>query len=99
MILKHYQQFLRSLKGKKYCIVCGKFKKPKKSYILEKVLVLSVICSICGSKDEKMFKGKESVEILKILGLIKNIEKYQKNTTEKNINQEFRLKQIGKIRT
>ena len=33
-----------------YCVICGKyrkFEKPKKSYILEITLVLSVICSKC----------------------------------------------------
>ena len=32
---------------------------------------------MCGSEDEKIFKEEESIEILKILGLINNIEKYQ----------------------
>ena len=42
-----------------YCGVCGKNKKDKNrkiSYIFEKKLVLSIICSKCGSKDEKIFK-------------------------------------------
>ena len=42
-----------------YCVVCGKyknFKSPKKSYILEKTLVLPNIYCKCGSKDEKIFK-------------------------------------------
>ena len=41
-----------------YCVVCGKYKKiknPKISYIVQKILVLSIICSRCGKKDEKMF--------------------------------------------
>ena len=44
--------------------------------------VLSIICSIyykCGSKNEKVFKEEEWVEILKILVLIKNMEEYQMN--------------------
>ena len=61
---------------KLYCIICGKYKKfekPKISYLLEKTLVLSIICSKCKNEDEKVFKEEESTEILKILGLIENI--------------------------
>ena len=42
-----------------YCVICGnyeKFKNPKISYILEKILVLSIICSKCENEDEKVFK-------------------------------------------
>ena len=59
-----------------YCVICckhRKFKYPKMSYIFEKKLVLSVICSKCKSKDEKIFKEEESFEILRILGLTENI--------------------------
>ena len=59
-----------------YCVICGKyrkFKNPKISYIFEKTLVLTIICSKYENKDEKIFKKEESIEILKILGLIKNI--------------------------
>ena len=61
---------------KLYSIICGKyrkFEKPKISYILEKTLILSIICSKCKNEDEKIFKEEESIEILKILGLIENI--------------------------
>ena len=61
---------------KLYCVICGKyrkFEKPKTSYILEKTLVLSIICSKCKIEDEKLFKEEESIELLKILGLIENI--------------------------
>ena len=57
---------------KLYCVVCGKyrkFEKPKISYLL----VLSIICSKCKNKDEKLFKEEELSEILKVLGLIENI--------------------------
>ena len=57
-------------------IICGKyrkFKNPKISYIFEKTLVLSIICSKCKMEDEKILKEEESIEILKILGLFKNI--------------------------
>ena len=61
---------------KLYCVNCGKnrkFEKPKISNILEKTLVLSIICSKCKTEDEKIFKEEEIIEILKILGLIENI--------------------------
>ena len=43
------------------------------SYLLEETLVLFIICSKCKNEDEKIFKDKESIEILKIFGLIENI--------------------------
>ena len=49
----------------------------KCNVILFVQLVLSIICSQCGSKDGKIFKEVESIEILKILDLIFNIEEYQ----------------------
>ena len=58
---------------KSYFVVCGKcrkFEKPKISYLLEKALVLFIICNKCKNEDEKIFKEEESTEILKILGLI-----------------------------
>ena len=61
---------------KLYCIICGKYRKllkPKISCILEKTLVLSIICSKCKNEEEKIFKEKESIEISNILGLTENI--------------------------
>ena len=55
-----------------YFVICGtygKFEKPKISYLVEKTLVLSIICSKCKNDDAE----EESIEILKILGLIENI--------------------------
>ena len=55
---------------KLYCIICGKyrkFEKPKVSYLLEKTLVLSIICGKCKNEDEKLFKVEESIEVLKYL--------------------------------
>ena len=43
-----------------------------------KTLILSIIYSKCGSKNEKMFKEVESIEILNILSLIDNMEQHQK---------------------
>ena len=57
-------------KSKKY----KEFKKPKISYICDKILLLSSICNKCGSEDEKIFKEEESIEILKNLGLINNMK-------------------------
>ena len=62
-------------------------------------MVLSITCSKCNNKDEKIFKEEESIEILKMLCLINNIEEYQKIIMpEENINQEFRLKKLEEIR-
>ena len=61
---------------KLYCAICSKyrkFEKPKISYFLEKTLVLSVSYSKCKGEDKKLFKAEESIEILKIFGLIENI--------------------------
>ena len=64
-----------------YCTRCKKykeFKKSKVSNIFYKILLFSSICNKCESEDERIFMKVESIEILKILGLINNIEKYQK---------------------
>ena len=45
--------------NKIYCVTCckyRKFEKPKISYLLEKTLVLSIICIKCKNEDEKIFK-------------------------------------------
>ena len=52
---------------KSYCVIFGKYRKlekPKISYILEKTLVLSIICSKCRNEDEKTFKEKKSIQKL-----------------------------------
>ena len=62
---------------KLYCVICDKyrkFEKPKISYVLEKPLVLSITCSECKNEDEKFLKVEESIEILTILGLIRNAQ-------------------------
>ena len=46
---------------KLYCGVCGKYRKSEKtktSYLLQKTLVISIICSKCKNKDEKILKKK-----------------------------------------
>ena len=49
---------------KLYCVICSKYRKSEKpkipSYLLEKTLVLFVICSKCKIEDEKIFKEEES---------------------------------------
>ena len=66
-----------SLKIKKlYCVICDKyikFKNLKISYIFQKTLALYIICSKCKNENEETFKEEESIEILKIIGLIENI--------------------------
>ena len=55
---------------KLYCVICGKckkFEKPKILYLLEKTLVLSIICSKFKNEDGKLFKEEESIEILEFL--------------------------------
>ena len=57
---------------KLYFVICDKYRKfdkPKISYLLEKILVLSIICSKCKNGDKKLFKEEKSIEILKVLGL------------------------------
>ena len=52
---------------KLYCVICGKYRKsekPKISHLLQKTLVLSVICSKCKNEGKKLFKIEESIEIL-----------------------------------
>ena len=56
------------------CNIC----KTKISYVQKKKLSLSIVYSKCGHEYEKILKEEESVEILKILGLINNIEESQK---------------------
>ena len=64
-----------------YCAICSKYKKfakPKISSLLEKTLVSFYYLSMCKNEDEKVFKEEESIEILKIIGFINNIEQYWK---------------------
>ena len=60
-----------------YCNVCNKYRKSKNtknSYIFKNTLDLSIVYSKCGQN--------ESIEILRILGLITNIEEYQKHRSK-----------------
>ena len=63
-----------------YCNVCNEYKKLKKnkiSYIFKKKLSLCIVYSVVMNM-KKMCKEEESIEILKIIGLIYNIEEYQR---------------------
>ena len=77
------------------CVICANYRKfenlIKILYILEKTLVLSIICSKGRNEVGKISKEEESIEILKILGLFKNM-------VEENISQEFRLKNVDETR-
>ena len=44
---------------------------------IKKTLRLSIFYSNCGHEYEKILKEEESIEILKILNLINNIQEYQ----------------------
>ena len=58
------------------CIVCDKCRKCKNhniSFIFNKALGLSVVCSKCGNKYKKIVKEEESIKILTFFGLITNI--------------------------
>ena len=65
--MKSYNVEKNKLRGK-----YGKFKKHEKSYLLQKTLVVSIICSKCKNEDETIFKEEESIEILKFLDFIEN---------------------------
>ena len=48
-----------------FCVVCSKYQKFKNlkiSYIFKKTLVLSIIFSKFGSKDEKIFKEEKLIK-------------------------------------
>ena len=65
-----------------YCARCNKyrnFQNTKILYIFSKTFLFSIFCDNRSSKDEQIFKEEESNEILKILGLINDIEEYQMN--------------------
>ena len=50
----------------------------KYQIFLEKVLGISTVCSKCDNEYKKLFKEEWSIEILKFIGFITNIEEYQK---------------------
>ena len=60
---------------------CNKYRKlklkKKKNHLKKITLSIFIVYSNCGHEYEKIVK-EEKIEILKILGLINNIEEYQK---------------------
>ena len=61
---------------KLYCDIFDKYKNikiPKITYVFEKTFSFSIICNMCENEDEKIFKEEDSIEILTILGLFKNL--------------------------
>ena len=72
--------------------------KTPKYHIFSKKIILSIILSKCGNEDERIFKEEESIEILKILGLIKDRYVNFKNMSKENISVEFRLEEIDEER-
>ena len=51
---------------KLHCDICGKyrkFEKPKISYVLERALFLSIICSKCKNEDEKIERRRFNSDI------------------------------------
>ena len=85
---------------KLYCVICGKywkFEKPKTSYLLEKTLVLSIICNKCNNEDELFLKKKNQLRYQKFLVWLK-ILNYSKNMVEKNVRQEIWRKNIDEKR-
>ena len=56
-----------------HCVICSKnrkFEKPKISYVLEKIFLLSIIWLVSVKIKIKNIFKEESIEALKILGLI-----------------------------
>ena len=59
-----------------YFIKCNKYRKfenSKISYVFYAKLVLSITFDKCGSNDENIFEEEESFRILKVIGLINNM--------------------------
>ena len=84
----------------KFTVNIENLKKTKMWYIFKKTLSLSIVYSTCGHQYEKLFKEKESIEILKVFGWTTNIDEYQKHIIifSENISQGFRLKNINETR-
>ena len=62
---------------KLYCIISGKyriFEKSKILYPLEKKLVFCITCNKYKNEGKKLPEEEEPIEILKIIGLIENIQ-------------------------
>ena len=51
-------RLIKWLNNTKIFSITKKDEKPKISYLLEKTLVLSIICSKCENEEEQIFKGE-----------------------------------------
>ena len=82
------------------CNKCRKFKNSKVSFIFKKTLDLSIVYSKCIHEYKKIFKEEDSIEMLKILALITNIEEYQKlyNHVWRKPKSRISTKNIDKTR-
>ena len=80
-----------------FAVNIEKFKNAKITFIFQKSLGLSIVYSKCGHEYKRIFKEEESIETLKILGLITNLKSIRKYVimSQENISQEFRWKNIG----
>ena len=61
-----------------FAIFIENLKTANNQIFFKKTLDLSIIYHKCAHEYKKIFKKEDSIEILKILGLISNIEEYQK---------------------
>ena len=75
-------------------------KATKVSYIKKKTLSLSIVYSNFSHEYEKIFKEEESMEILKIIGLIDNIETYLRiyNHAWRKYKSKIQNKKVDEIR-
>ena len=73
-ILKYSQQNRNKLK----CIVKFVTNIENLKNLTYIIYSLSIVYSKCDHENKKRFKEEESIKILKILGLVNNIEEYQK---------------------
>ena len=72
---------------------------PKISYIFDKILVLSIICSKCGNKNDRISKEEESIKIFQVLDLIKQkLHVHLIDMADRNIIKTFRLKNVDDAR-
>ena len=72
-----------------YGFVCDKYINFKISDIFKNTLGVSAVCSKCDNEYKKIFKEEWSIEILKFIGFITNIEEYQKI-----YNQDWRKRKL-----
>ena len=88
------------MKWCKCCNVCNKYRKPKKKEnvysFLRKIKFLYCLLK-CDDEYEQISKEEDSIEILKALGLITDMEEYQKGCDHVWRIRELGLKNINQI--